>query len=238
RVLWLAGDKAAAQAECNKALELVKGKKLGLKRAEVIRGIAETYIESENKDLDQALLLLSEAITLDPKNEDNYLLQGDALYAKTPQDELTSSMMDAAQAGRDFKIAMQDGLLTPDILGQFARETANASVEMLDMINKIKSMLDIGDKKTTSANEPPKFDASGAFGQGAISQTPTTRLRVEIEINGNEAIGSLREFGLFGGTATAIEDSGLMINWVAHPLIEKTDDLVLNRLIELDFIFA
>jgi hypothetical protein len=81
-------------------------------------------------------------------------------------------------------------------------------------------------------------DASGAFGQGAISQTPTTRLRVEIEINGNEAIGSLREFGLFGGTATAIEDSGLMINWVAHPLIEKTDDLVLNRLIELDFIFA
>ena len=86
RVLWLAGDKAAAQAECNKALELVKGKKLGLKRAEVIRGIAETYIESENKDLDQALLLLSEAITLDPKNEDNYLLQGDALYAKTPQD--------------------------------------------------------------------------------------------------------------------------------------------------------
>lgn len=86
RVLWLKGDKAGAQAEILKAMELTKGKKTNLKRAEVIRGIAEMYIESENKDLDQALTLLQEAITKDPNNEDNYLLQGDALYAKTPQD--------------------------------------------------------------------------------------------------------------------------------------------------------
>jgi tetratricopeptide (TPR) repeat protein len=86
RVLWLKGDKAGAQGEVLKAMELTKRKKTNLKRAEVIRGIAEMYIESENKDLDQALTLLQEAITKDPKNEDNYLLQGDALYAKTPQD--------------------------------------------------------------------------------------------------------------------------------------------------------
>jgi tetratricopeptide (TPR) repeat protein len=86
RVLWLKGDKAGAQGEVLKAMELTKGKKTNIKRAEVIRGVAEMYIESETKDLDQALLLLQEAITKDPSNEDNYLLQGDALYAKTPQD--------------------------------------------------------------------------------------------------------------------------------------------------------
>ena len=86
RVLWLKGDKPGAQGEVLKAMELTKGKKTNIKRAEVIRGVAEMYIESETKDLDQALLLLQEAITKDPSNEDNYLLQGDALYAKTPQD--------------------------------------------------------------------------------------------------------------------------------------------------------
>ena len=86
RVLWLKGDKPGAQGEVLKAMELTKGKKNNIKRAEVIRGVAEMYIESETKDLDQALLLLQEAITKDPSNEDNYLLQGDALYAKTPQD--------------------------------------------------------------------------------------------------------------------------------------------------------
>jgi tetratricopeptide (TPR) repeat protein len=86
RVLWLKGDKAGAQGEVLKAMELTKGKKTNVKRAEVIRGVAEMYIESETKDLDQALMLLQEAITKDPSNEDNYLLQGDALYAKTPQD--------------------------------------------------------------------------------------------------------------------------------------------------------
>jgi tetratricopeptide (TPR) repeat protein len=86
RVLWLKGDKAGAQAEVLKAMELTKGKKTNLKRAEVIRGIAEMYIESDNKNLDQALILLTEAIEKDATNEDNLLLQGDALYAKTPQD--------------------------------------------------------------------------------------------------------------------------------------------------------
>jgi tetratricopeptide (TPR) repeat protein len=84
RVLWLNGDKAAAQIEFDRAMALTKKNKV--KRAEVNRGIAEIYIESDNKNLDQALLLLTEAIEKDPKNEDNLLLQGDALYAKTPQD--------------------------------------------------------------------------------------------------------------------------------------------------------
>jgi len=49
RVLWLNGDKPGAQGEILKAMELTKGKKMNLKRAEVIRGIVETYIEAEKK---------------------------------------------------------------------------------------------------------------------------------------------------------------------------------------------
>jgi len=84
RVLWLKGDKVAAQIEFDRAMALTKKNKV--KRAEVNRGIAEIYIESDNKNLDQALILLTEAIEKDATNEDNLLLQGDALYAKTPQD--------------------------------------------------------------------------------------------------------------------------------------------------------
>ncbi|MFM2038064.1 MAG: hypothetical protein RL432_1003 [Bacteroidota bacterium] len=91
RSLWIKGDKAAAQVELNKALELTKGKKLVAKRSEVLRGAAEGYIKSEIKDLDQALTLLLEAIEKDPSNEDNYLLQGDALYEQAKKAALTNN---------------------------------------------------------------------------------------------------------------------------------------------------
>lgn len=82
RVLWMNGKTAEAKAEFEKAMVLTKKDKI--KRAEVIRGMVKTYIKSENKDLDQAILIIEEAILKDPKNEDNLLLKGDALYAKTP----------------------------------------------------------------------------------------------------------------------------------------------------------
>ena len=41
RVLWLKGDKPGAQGEVLKAMELTKGKKNNIKRAEVICGVAE-----------------------------------------------------------------------------------------------------------------------------------------------------------------------------------------------------
>ncbi len=84
RVLWLDGKKTEAQAEFTKALLLAKKDKL--KKAEVIRGIAEIYIEAPTKNLDEALILLEEAILKDPTNEDNYLLKGDALYARNSSD--------------------------------------------------------------------------------------------------------------------------------------------------------
>jgi tetratricopeptide (TPR) repeat protein len=82
RVLWIDGKKPEAKIEFDKAFALTKKDKL--KRAEVIRGMAKIFITSDVKDYDQALLLLEEAIVKDPKNEDNLLLKGDALYAKTP----------------------------------------------------------------------------------------------------------------------------------------------------------
>ena len=84
RVLWLEGKTTEAKAEFTKALLMTKKDKL--KKAEVIRGIAEVYIEAPNKNLDDALILLEEAIIKDPKNEDNYLLKGDALYARNSSD--------------------------------------------------------------------------------------------------------------------------------------------------------
>lgn len=84
RVLWLDGKKTEAQAEFTKALLLAKKDKL--KKAEVIRGIAEIYIEAPTKNLDEALIMLEEAILKDPTNEDNYLLKGDALYARNSSD--------------------------------------------------------------------------------------------------------------------------------------------------------
>jgi len=84
RVLWLEGKTTEAEAEFTKALLMTKKDKL--KKAEVIRGIAEIYIEAPNKNIDKALILLEEAILKDPKNEDNYLLKGDALYARNSSD--------------------------------------------------------------------------------------------------------------------------------------------------------
>jgi tetratricopeptide (TPR) repeat protein len=82
RVFWMNGKTVEAKLEFDKAFALTKKDKL--KRAEVIRGMAKTYIKSDNKELDQAILIIEEAILKDPKNEDNLLLKGDALYAKTP----------------------------------------------------------------------------------------------------------------------------------------------------------
>lgn len=79
KMLWLQGNKDAAKVEFTKALTTTKNK-----NAEIMRAIAETFIESENKSLDEAITLLETATKLDPKNEDGHLLMGDALLEKTP----------------------------------------------------------------------------------------------------------------------------------------------------------
>ncbi len=79
KVLWYKGNTADAKTQFFKASEL------GLKKnTEVMRKTAETYIEAENKSLDEAIALLNTAIKIEPKNAENYLLMGDALLEKNP----------------------------------------------------------------------------------------------------------------------------------------------------------
>ncbi len=80
RCLWIKGNKEAAKAEFTKVLTQTKNK-----NPEILRAIADIYVHSEIKSLDEAIALLDVAIKLDPQNEDGHLLMGDALLEKTPQ---------------------------------------------------------------------------------------------------------------------------------------------------------
>jgi tetratricopeptide (TPR) repeat protein len=80
KIQWLNNDQTGAKATFTKALSATKNK-----NAEVMRAIAETYIEFPVQSLDDAISVLTLAIKLDPKNEDSQLLMGDALLAKTPE---------------------------------------------------------------------------------------------------------------------------------------------------------
>jgi hypothetical protein len=74
---------------------------------------------------------------------------------------------------------------------------------------------------------------------GQPAGAPTGRLQISIQLtrenfsaNGFQPV---REFGLFGGNATAESDSGFMINHVIHPRIDITAGLTLCRTLRLDF---
>jgi tetratricopeptide (TPR) repeat protein len=81
KVLWVRGKDADAKAMFFKANSLSANK-----NAEVMRRIAEVYITSDNKNLDEAITLLNNAIKLEPKNENNHILLGDAYLEKNPTD--------------------------------------------------------------------------------------------------------------------------------------------------------
>jgi len=74
---------------------------------------------------------------------------------------------------------------------------------------------------------------------GQPSATPTGRLQISIELSRADfpanGFRPVREFGLFGGNATAAVDSGFMINHVIHPRIDITPGLTLCRTLRLDF---
>lgn len=61
----------------------------------------------------------------------------------------------------------------------------------------------------------------------------TNKLQISITFTESEANGELREFGLYGGNATATKDSGIMINRKTHGLIYKTSGMRLERVIRI-----
>jgi hypothetical protein len=72
-------------------------------------------------------------------------------------------------------------------------------------------------------------------GSNEETLTPTRKIQITGRFLYSEANGKLREFGLFGGDATGIKDSGLMINRKTHPLIVKTSGLQLERVLRITF---
>lgn len=80
KVLWYKGKSADAKTQFFKAATLGANK-----NTEVMRKTAEAYINSDNKNLDEAIGLLNTAIKHLPlKNAENHLLMGDALLEKNP----------------------------------------------------------------------------------------------------------------------------------------------------------
>lgn len=64
---------------------------------------------------------------------------------------------------------------------------------------------------------------------GAVSQSPTNILQIKHLFGPNDCNGKWREFGLFGGNATATANSGVMINKKHHAIITKTSEMSIER---------
>jgi len=74
---------------------------------------------------------------------------------------------------------------------------------------------------------------------GQPSATITDQLEVSIEFTAADlapsGTASLREFGLFGGDATAAANSGFMVDYVIHPRIDLDPAWTLKRTLQLAF---
>lgn len=71
---------------------------------------------------------------------------------------------------------------------------------------------------------------------GTESVVPTHIVQVSLTFEADEAVGKWREFAIFGGNATSTKDSGLNINYKTHGLIEKTNEMTIQRRIKFTFL--
>lgn len=77
--------------------------------------------------------------------------------------------------------------------------------------------------------KPENFSFQDA--EGNTSQTPTNILRVNVTFEADECNGIWREFGLFGGNATATLNSGILVDKRHHEVITKTNTMAIERTI-------
>lgn len=70
-----------------------------------------------------------------------------------------------------------------------------------------------------------------------VSPVPTNCVLISCTFYEDECNGSWREFGIFGGNATADKDSGYMIDKKHHPIITKTSDIQIDRKIYITISF-
>jgi len=74
--------------------------------------------------------------------------------------------------------------------------------------------------------------------EGNATSRPTTTILVQTTFDYEDAGANghfIREQGLFGGTAIAAKDSGLMVNAINHPALWKDETIRLVRFIQLLF---
>lgn len=81
KVLLSKGNVADAKTQFYKAAALGANK-----NAELFRKIAEAWLATDSKNADEAILQINNAIKLEPKNAENYIILGDAQLEKNPTD--------------------------------------------------------------------------------------------------------------------------------------------------------
>lgn len=59
--------------------------------------------------------------------------------------------------------------------------------------------------------------------------TPTNIIQISHTFGNDDCNGVWREFGLFGGNATATKNSGIMINKRHHSILTKTNEMTVER---------
>jgi hypothetical protein len=70
---------------------------------------------------------------------------------------------------------------------------------------------------------------------GNLSLPPTNIIQIDVTLLPAEANGTQREFGIFGGNATAAADSGYMVNWLVHGRIDKDATMTIQRSVRFTF---
>lgn len=90
-------------------------------------------------------------------------------------------------------------------------------------INATRLTAEIG-RIAISPSEIKFLDAAGNE-----SATPTGVLQIKHVFGPSDCNGTWREFGIFGGNATATLNSGLMINKKHHAVITKTNEMSIER---------
>lgn len=71
-----------------------------------------------------------------------------------------------------------------------------------------------------------------------VSSTPTNIIQITHTFGTADCNGVWREFGIFGGNATATANSGLMINKRHHAIITKTSEMTVERIMRFTLSLA
>lgn len=64
---------------------------------------------------------------------------------------------------------------------------------------------------------------------GEVTTSPSNILQIKHTFGPNDCNGKWREFGIFGGNATVVANSGIMINKRHHSIITKTNEMSIER---------